>query len=872
MNRHYRNKISLFLILAVIQICYGIVFYSNPEDLSKYSGTGLYPENKYTIKVPLNTNWQFRLEGDSEWKNIYIPSAYDNFESGRNVYFRTNFFIGGKKSSDRSYKLVFYGINYKCNVKVNDVFVENHSSLNSFEVNLNKNQLNFSETNTLVIEVNNKLTKNTIPSQMQVDGWRNYGGIFRDVYLIINSQTFISNADIKYYFNTDRSKVNAEITANITDNKFIKVNETDSVLYENNIYSYFQIIDLSTNNIVHTSEKKNITVKRYDSDNVKFNFEIINPKLWSPDDPNLYLCSIYLGKLNDLDSESEFNRYDINFGFKDLKITANKFYLNGERFYIKGVSRYEDVKDMGNAITYSKMKSDIEKIKNLGADVLYCNAFAPHPYMLDLCDKYGIFILEELPVNSAPAASVRDKDFINHSLDILNDTVIRDGNHACLFALGLGSGYNVYDLQTVDFIKDLSDRSKELNDDIFTFITSEFTQYEEYYKLTDFNIISLTNYLSENEYKYSVNNIGRKAASKPIIVNNILTRVYPKNQNGWADPYSEPAQAKKLLESYNLVIEEESISGIIIDSYRDRRSEVSLLTNQPGDDLHILRNGLIDYEGYERLSFRVVDALFKSRKTPALAQGEYSKPEINIYFILGLLITLFYLYMIKREHYLFVNSLRSIKNPDAFFIDIRDRRVTQIMQAFFVGSISAYGISSVFSTIFYEFRQDENFDFFLTYFIRNDLFKKYLTFSAWEPLIFIVSSMVFIMTFLIIIASFIKFVSIFFNMRYSYPIAISMVMWNSIVYIPLVPISAIFLRVFTTGSVKFVIILFVLQTGWFIIRLFQIMAVSFKTSLAKILWLNFLIIFISFLLWTYFYDLDTNRFSSFFYLIDLLFK
>ncbi|HQO10747.1 MAG TPA: glycoside hydrolase family 2 TIM barrel-domain containing protein [Clostridiales bacterium] len=871
MRHHPFRFFIVSVILFALTAANAIVFYSNPEDLSKYSGTGLYPENKFTKKVPLNSNWQFRMEGDDEWKDINIPSAYDNYDPVRNVYFRTNFFIGGKKSTERSYKLVFYGINYKCNVKVNDVFVENHSSLNSFEVNLDKNILNFAETNTLIIEVNNKLTKNTIPSEMQVDGWRNYGGIFRDVYLVINSQTFISGADIKYYFNTDRSRVNAEITASITDNRFIKVNEKDTAKYEYTIYSYFQITDQSTGNVVLNTEKKNITLKRYGSENIKFNFEISDPKLWSPNSPALYLCSIYLGELSG-EAESEFNRYDITFGFKDLKITGNKFYLNGERFYLKGVSRYEDIKGMGNAVTYSKMKSDIEKIKNLGANVLYCNAFAPHPYLLDLCDKYGIFVLEELPVNSAPAASVRDKNFISQSLEILSDMVLRDRNHASLFGIGFGSGYNVYDLQTVDFIKDLSDRCRELDDELFTFITSEFTQYEEYFKLTDFNIISLTNYLSEPDYRYSVKNISKKASTKPIVISNSLTRVYPKNQNGWADPYSEPAQAKRLLESYGIVTEDENIAGILIDSYRDRRSDVSLLTNQPGDDLHIIRNGLIDYEGSERLSFRVLDALFKSRKAPALAQGEYSPPEVNLYFILGLLLTLVYLYMIKREHYLFVNSLRSVKNSDAFFVDIRDRRVTQIMHSFFIGTLSAYGISAVLSTIFYEFRQDENFDFFLTYFIRNDFLKKYLTYSSWEPLFFVVSGTILILLALLIIASFIKFVSVFFNMRYSYPIAISMVMWNAIVYLPLLPISAVFLRIFTSFTVKFVIILFLIMTAWFILRLFQIMAVSFKTSLSKILWINFLILLVCFLLWTYFFELNINRFSSFFYLIDVLVK
>ncbi|MBU4486133.1 MAG: hypothetical protein KKD38_04325, partial [Candidatus Delongbacteria bacterium] len=105
----------IVLSLLFFSDAFGIVFYSNPDDQAKYVGTGLYPENKFTKKVPLNTNWQFKLEDDDEWKDIYIPSAYDNFDPEKKIYFRTNFFIGGKKSSDRNYKLVFYGINYKCN-------------------------------------------------------------------------------------------------------------------------------------------------------------------------------------------------------------------------------------------------------------------------------------------------------------------------------------------------------------------------------------------------------------------------------------------------------------------------------------------------------------------------------------------------------------------------------------------------------------------------------------------------------------------------------------------------------------------------------------------------------------------------------------
>ncbi|MCK4979288.1 MAG: hypothetical protein KAS62_02775, partial [Candidatus Delongbacteria bacterium] len=480
------------LVLAFVYNSFGINFYSNPDDFSKYVSTGIYPENKLIKKIPLNTNWQFRLEGSSEWKDIFIPSCYDDYDEDKKIFFRTNFFIGGEKSSDRNYKLIFYGINYNCNIKINNIFVENHSSINSFEVHLNNNQLNFNDTNTLIIELSNKLSKFTIPSEMQVNNWRNYGGIFRDVYLIITSQTSISNADIKYYFDNNYSNVNVEITSNIKDNNFIRVNEKDSITYDSKIYSYVEIRRVKDNKIVHKSNYKNIVIRRYSDKKVKFNFKLKDPKLWSPSDPNLYKCSIFLGKVNLYGKNIDFNKYDFNFGFKDLKIIDNNFMLNGQRFKIQGVSRYEDIKNMGSSITYSMMQTEIEKIKNLSSNVLYCNSYPPHPYVLDLCDKYGIFVLEDLPINTVPRISLENDEFIDQSFEFLDKIVKRDRNHVSLFGIGLGFGYNVFDLQAVDFIKDLSDRANDLNDELLTFFTSVYTEIDDYYKITDFNIIDLS--------------------------------------------------------------------------------------------------------------------------------------------------------------------------------------------------------------------------------------------------------------------------------------------------------------------------------------------------------------------------------------------
>ena len=870
MNRIKLSLLYLLFTLAFFSEIFPVIFYSNPEDLSMYVDSGLYPENKFTKKVPLNTNWQFRLEGDDNWKDISIPSAYDNYDSDRKVFFKTNFFLGGKRSSDRSYKLIFYGVNYNANIKVNDVFIENHSGLNSFTVNLDNNHLNFSSTNTLLVEVDNRLSDSTIPAKMQVDGWRNYGGIFRDVYLLITSEIHVSDAEIKYYFNNDYTKASAELTAEIKDNSYIRISDEDSLKHERNIYSYFEIKESASKRQVYKSEKEHLSVRRFDNTTVRFNFEIPDPKLWSPDEPNLYMCSVFIGKESDTAKETDFHRFDMHFGFKDLKMNGNTFMLNGNEIFLKGVSRYEDIKNMGNAVTYSAMKSEIEKIKNTGANILYCKGYPPHPYILDLCDRYGIFVLIEIPVNRAPTSSLRDKNFTDNAMNILTKSLKRDKNHVSLFGVGLGFGYNVYDLHAVDFIKDLSDRSREISDEVLTFITSEYTEYEEYYKVTDFNVITINNYLPESVIEELALNIESKSRTRPIIVNNRLSRVYPKNYGGWSDPYSEPAQAKRLLDTYNLFASGNSISGFIIDSFRDRRSDVTLITNKPGDDHHIIRNGLLNYEGDERLSFRVADAIFKNRAAPALSRGEYKSQEVNIYFIIGIVLTFLYLYMVKREHYLLIHSLRSLKNPDAFFIDIRDRRITQISQALFVGVISAYGISAVMSTLFYSYRQDEKFDYFITYFIRNDVFKKFIAVSSWEPLLFIISSVLFLLTLVLITALVLKFISVFFNTRYSLPIAISMVLWNTIVFLPFVPLSAFFLRVFNPGVARVILFLMFLSMLWFVFRLFLIMAVSYKTTLRRVLWINFLILVSIVFLWAFFFDINFEKITYFFQVMEIL--
>ena len=851
----------LVILLSAVNVFASMTFYSNPENIEEYNGYGLYPENKHNKKILLtDSNWQVRIEGDKKWQNIYIPSAYDIDDSGKKVFFKKSFYLGGLNASERNYKLVFYGVNYRCNVKINGNFVENHASGSStFEIALNNNLLNFNGENELYVEVNNDLSiGKTIPMKMQIDGWNNYGGIFRDVFLMVSSQIAIDDADIIYSFDDDYQSCNVEVNAKVKDFNFIKVANTDTLGYSSSIYSYIEISYKNNGKVVYQSDKQMFDIQRFSKKEIKFRFSLKNLKMWTPETPYLYQCSIFLGKKNEYNNNVDFNQFDFNFGLKDLFLKEGQFYLNGKVLKIKGVSKYEDVKDMGSAITYSQMNQDIEKIKNMGVNVLNCVYTPPHPYVLDLCDKYGLLVMENIPVFSIPSEFLDNESIVEISRYNLSELIQRDKNHVSLFAIGMGSGYDVYDLKAVDFIKDLSDEAKDINSNILTFFKSKYTDFNEYFRLTDFNLIDF-NTESVNDEKL-ISKISSRAVKSPIVISNTLKSVFPNSGNDFQDSNSEPAQAKDVVKVYKKVSQYSNIGGLIINSFADHLSEIPLMSTFPGENRYLVNNGLVDYDGKDRISFRVVEALYKGRKAPSLTHGDYEVKSTNMFFYVGIFFSIFFIYMLQREHYFRINSLRSIYNPDAFFVDIRDRRITQMWQATLVGVFVSVGLASTFSTIFYSFRTSDKFDYLLTHFIRNNNIKEYVIESSWEPLKFIVVVTLAILLFLLLISLYVKLISMIYNIRLSFGISLSMVFWSNIVFIIFLPLSAVLLRMVSAISLRVILIIFFILILWMVYRLFLMMSVAFKTSIQKIIWFNFLV-FITLVI-IYFYYFHQNLYTT----------
>jgi beta-galactosidase len=166
-------------------------------------------------------------------------------------------------------------------------------------------------------------------------------------------------------------------------------------------------------------------VKAWSSVDIVQKLAVKNPKLWSLDEPNLYLlrCTITRGR-------RVLDTYDTTFGIRTLRWDANKgFFLNGKPLKIKGFANHEDHAAVGVAVPDALHELRLRKLKETG-----CNAYrAAHncatPAVLDACDRLGILVMAETrQAGSNPEA-----------LENLQRMIVRDRNHPSIILWSIGN-------------------------------------------------------------------------------------------------------------------------------------------------------------------------------------------------------------------------------------------------------------------------------------------------------------------------------------------------------------------------------------------------------------------------------------------------
>ncbi|MFI3322841.1 MAG: glycoside hydrolase family 2 TIM barrel-domain containing protein, partial [Rikenellaceae bacterium] len=268
------------------------------------------------------------------------------------------------------------------------------------------------------------------------DMWR-LSGIYREVMLL--AQPKISINDIH---------VRAELDENYKDG-FIKIRP--SIWMQGDAKELdgwkitAQLFDADGGEVFEnelTSDVKKIYLERWPQrDIVKFGImesSVKAPQKWNNEAP--YLYTLVLSMKNPSGETVEARSQKI--GFRTVEFDKdNALLINGKQTEIIGVNRHDHSPTNGKALTRSEMEEDIKLLKQFNFNSVRTSHYPNDPYFLELCDKYGIYVMDEANIETHHLGGYTSNtpSWTGSMMSRILRMVIRDKNHASIISWSLGN-------------------------------------------------------------------------------------------------------------------------------------------------------------------------------------------------------------------------------------------------------------------------------------------------------------------------------------------------------------------------------------------------------------------------------------------------
>jgi len=254
-------------------------------------------------------------------------------------------------------------------------------------------------------------------------------GIERDVYLYTQPKVFVSD----YYAETSLDStytdgyfdgiISVKNTSDKTASRKISITISDD---EGIYYQVFEKVEILSNSQLNFNYREQInTIRR-----------------WSAEIPNLYSLQIALEDETQSKNNQFINR---TLGFKQVEIKNGQLLINGKAVYFKGVDRHETDPYTGHVVSKESMEKDIRLMKQNNINAVRSAHYPNDPYWLDLCDKFGLYVIDEANIESHPLA-IDESTQIGNEMSWLPAHMMRtqrmyyrDRNHPSIYSWSLGN-------------------------------------------------------------------------------------------------------------------------------------------------------------------------------------------------------------------------------------------------------------------------------------------------------------------------------------------------------------------------------------------------------------------------------------------------
>jgi len=400
--------------------------------------------------LSLNGIWRVEGKALSSPLQIRVPCC---FWGTHQLRFERQFLVPDQLPQDASFSLHFLGVNRSCEVILDGRPLGKHEGGHtSFSMDMPRLSPNTKHTLLLAVDSGHH-HKNTLPHSGTVGLWRCYGGPFRDVYMEILPASHICDIRVQTKLSAHCSSCVLILEGNVGGSAESPLDVSIQILEEEACHKSEPIASSETTVGTGGHFRDSLVLSR--------------PKPWTPESPFRYLLCLHL-----LRGEERLDEVTMKVGVRSFHIKNDSILLNGEPILLRGTCRWEFHPVEGSVLSAESMEKEVRQIKQSGSNVVHLLHFPHHPYFLELCDRYGLIVLEEIPVWKIPENHLRRDKILHQAQRLLVELVQRDRNRPSVLAWGLGTSIDLENTRACTYLYEVQTAIRGL-DDRPTFIFNE---------------------------------------------------------------------------------------------------------------------------------------------------------------------------------------------------------------------------------------------------------------------------------------------------------------------------------------------------------------------------------------------------------------
>ncbi|MBN2640914.1 MAG: DUF4981 domain-containing protein [Victivallales bacterium] len=384
--------------------------------------------------IPVPSNWTMQGYDKPHYTNVQMP--FNNLppnvpEENPTGLYRTNFEVPEAWLSRRTV-LHFGGVESVFYVYVNGVqagFSKDCRTAAEFDIS----SLLHTGANTLAVMVIRWSDGSFLEDQ---DHWW-MAGIYRDVYLYNTGTTYIQ--DMFAAGNLDEKYQDGSLFLRLTGG--FSSDDTSGWKFSAQLYDAKGKAVFKNNAVIDVPDAKKVCANH--GHRAEISLPVSSPLQWSAETPYLYTLVVALKNPD----EKTVETCSCRIGFRRFEVKNRELLINGKAVLMKGVNRHDHDDKTGKTISEELMRKDIELMKQFNFNAIRTCHYPNDPRFYELCDEYGMYVIDEANIEAHHYFHDMSSNprWTNAFMDRTIRMVMRDKNHACIYAWSLGneSGYGM---------------------------------------------------------------------------------------------------------------------------------------------------------------------------------------------------------------------------------------------------------------------------------------------------------------------------------------------------------------------------------------------------------------------------------------------